>query len=283
MLSAEAQSRPSVTPLSRDLAAWMALFQKEEIPVLAATAEALEAVRANEDDIDARAIGELTSADPLMTLKVLVYAAAHRSAALTADVQSVTAAVMLMGTSPFFNAFGAQPTVEARLDGHPEALAGLHQVVRRSHRSARFALAFAVHRNDHDAALIHQAALLHDFAEMLLYCHAPLAAVEVVELQRRDATLRSRAAQQHVLGAELQTVQQQLMLAWKLPSLLTRIAGDRDALHAGAMSVALGVRIARHSSGSWCNPALPDDVTAAASLLNLSESAVLGLLHEIDF
>jgi len=218
-----------------------------------------------------------------MTLKVLVYAAAHRSAALTADVQSVTAAVMLMGTSPFFAAFGEQPTVEGRLQQQPDALDGLRRVVRRSHRSGRFALAFAVHRNDHDAALIHQAALLHDFAEMLLYCHAPRDAIEIAELQRRDASLRSQTAQQRVLGTDLLAVQHQLMRAWKLPGLMTRIAGDRETQHPGAMSVCLGVRIARHSSENWCNPALPDDVTAAGTLLNLSESAVLALLHEIDF
>ena len=43
-----------------------------------------------------------------------------------------------------------------------------------------FALAFAVHRMDHDAPVIHAAALLHDFAELLLWLHAPVLSLIVV-------------------------------------------------------------------------------------------------------
>ena len=37
--------------------------------MLAQTAEAIEAMRANEDEVDANAIGEMIAHDPLMTLK----------------------------------------------------------------------------------------------------------------------------------------------------------------------------------------------------------------------
>jgi HD-like signal output (HDOD) protein len=90
----------------------------------------------------------------------------------------------MLGITPFFRDFGPQPTVEARLADQPEALAGLHKVLRRSHRAARFALGFAVHRGDRDAAQIHQAALLHDVAEMLLWAHAPTLALTLLRWQR---------------------------------------------------------------------------------------------------
>jgi hypothetical protein len=46
-------------------------------------------------------------------------------------------------------------------------------------------------------------------------------------------------------------------------------------------SVALAVRLARHSAQSWDNPAIPDDVSDIANLLNLSQTATLQLVREI--
>ena len=178
-----------------DLGAWTTASRDADLPVLADTAEAIEALRANEDAAGANRLGELIAADPLMTLKVMAHASAQRHSRLVTDAESVTAALVI-GITPFFRDFGAQPTIEARLADRPEALAGARVVLQRSHRATRFALGFAVHRSDHDAALIHLAALLHDFAELLLWCHASLLlALELQSRQRVDLTLRSSAAQ----------------------------------------------------------------------------------------
>lgn len=272
------------TPLTqpqRDLAAWTAHFRDAEIPVLAQTADALEALRANEDKVDANGIGETIASDPLMTLKVLAYASAHRSERVVTDIETVTSALVLMGISPFFAAFGPQPTVEDRLAGEPEALQGLTGTLRRAHRGANFALGFAVHRMDHDAAVIHAAALLHDFAEMLLWCHAPVLALRIRAAQRADPTLRSSAAQRALLNIELVDLQQALMKAWRLPELLIRISDDRHADNPSVRSVALALRLARHTAQGWDNPAIPDDVADIAQLLNLSQEATLQLVREI--
>lgn len=265
----------------RDLAAWTAHFRAAEIPVLAHTALALEALRVNEDGVDANGLGETIASDPLMTLKVLAYASANRSARVVTDVETVTSALVMMGISPFFKAFGPQPTIEERLAGEPEALQGLLATLARAHRGANFALGFAVHRMDHDAAVIHAAALLHDFAEMLLWCHAPALALRIRELQRADPALRSSTAQGAVLGIELADLQQALMKAWRLPELLVRISDDRHADSAGVQSVTLALRLARHTAQGWDNPAIPDDVSDIANLLNLSEAATLQFVREI--
>lgn len=79
-------------PLS-SLDAWVDAFARAEIPVLAETAEALEQMRATEDDVDAHGLGELIATDPLMTLKVLAHAnelKRGRSAGLMADPETVT-------------------------------------------------------------------------------------------------------------------------------------------------------------------------------------------------
>ena len=265
-----------------DLHAWTDCFARAELPVMAQTAEALEALRANEDGVDANLLGEMISDDPLMTLKVQAYAASHRSPRLLTDTETVTAAVVMMGISPFFRAFGPQPTLEDELHDEPEALEGLHDVLRRAHRAANFALGFAVHRMDHDAAVVYQAALLHDFADMLLWCHAPALALDVRRAQQADPTLRSSAIQQQLLNVDLQALQHALMQAWRLPELLVRCADDSLAHHPSVKSVALATRLARHTAQGWDNAALPDDVAEISRLLNLSHPATLEFLRDID-
>ena len=280
MNSPAAQPSQLTRPLV-DLAAWTAHFRSAEIPVLAQTAEAIEALRINEDDVDANGIGEAIAHDPLMTLKVLAHVSTHRSSRVVTDAETATAALVMLGIAPFFRIFGRQPTVEERLAGEPEALAGLEDTLRRAHRGANFALGFAVHRMDHDAAVIHTAALLHDFAEMLLWCHAPALALRIRAAQQDDPTLRSGAAQRAVLNIELADLQQSLMKAWRLPELLIRINDDRHADTPNVRSVVLALRVARHTALGWDNPAIPDDVSDVAALLNLSQEATLQLLHEI--
>jgi HD-like signal output (HDOD) protein len=272
----------AVPRLPRELASWTAWFALAPIPVLSQTAETVELMRANEDAVDANLLGEAMASDPLMSLKVLAHAATHRHPRLLTDAETVTAALVMMGIGPFFRAFGPQPTIDDHLADNPSALAGLTQVLRRASRAARFALGFAVHRMDGDAAVIHEAALLHDFAEMLLWCHAPQAAVRIRELQAADATLRSRDAQRAVLGIELGELEQTLMKHWRLPELLVRMTDDRHVEQPQVRCVSLAIRLARHTAAGWDNPAVPDDVAEIADLLNLATPSVTKLLREID-
>ena len=265
-----------------DLACWTAFFRDAEIPILRATAEALEDLRAGEDEVDANLLGEAISGDPLMTLKVMAHVARHRSSRLVTDVETVTAALVLMGIGPFFRAFGPQRTVEEHLGDEPQALLGLQAVLHRAERAARFALGFAVHRMDPDAAVVHQAALLHDLAEMLLWCHAPRLALHIRERQLAGPTLRSHVVQRELLNIELPDLQQALMRAWRLPELLIRINDERHAQHPSVRNVLLAIRAARHSASGWDNAAIPDDVRDVAALLNLGAVPTHRLLLELD-
>jgi hypothetical protein len=265
-----------------DLAAWTRWFEAAEIPVLRDTSDALEAFRTHEEHTDANSLGEMISGDPLMTLKVLAYESGHRGRRVVTSAETVTAALVMMGIPPFFRAFGLQPTVDDWLAGRPEALAGLERVLLRAHRGADFALAFAIHRTDPDAAIIHAAALLHEFAEMLLWCHAPTLAGRIQDAQEADPALRSAAAQRSVLQIELAELQRALTSVWRLPALLADVAaGPQAAGHTSARTVELGTRLARHSAQGWDNPAIPDDVTEVAGLLNLSPAAALDFVMDV--
>jgi len=272
--------RLTAPPPSLD--AWVDAFARAEIPVLTETAESLEQMRATEDDVDANGLGEMIAADPLMTLKVLAHASELRRGRLMADPETVTAALVLMGITPFFRAFGPQPTMEAVLADHEEAMLGLSRVMQRAERASRYALGFAAHRADPDAAIIHSAALLHDFAEMLLWVHAPDLALQIAALQDADHALRSAAVQRQVLGIELADLEQALMKRWHLPELLTRITNDKHERDPQVRCVHLAVRLARHTARGWDDAAVPDDLHDIAELLNLSESHALKLLHEFD-
>jgi HD-like signal output (HDOD) protein len=265
-----------------DVDGWVRYFRQRDIPVLASTAAALEEMREIEDDVDARTIAEVIGRDPLMTLKVLVHASTQGSNRRLTDAETVVEALVLMGITPFFRAFGPQPTVEGHLASHPEALDGLQRVLHRADRAARFATSFAIHRSDHDAVVLQEAAQLHDFTEMLLWLHAPELALELQRRQRVDPTLRSATAQCDVLNAELNDIQHVLMQVWHLPEMLVRITDDRHAENSQVRNVLLAIRVARHTTHGWDNPALPDDIRDVAALLQLGLEPTRQLLLDID-
>jgi HD-like signal output (HDOD) protein len=280
-----AMSALPVAPAFRtphDVDGWVRYFQQVEIPVLASTAAAIEEMRLIEDDVDARGISEVIGRDPLMTLKLLVHASTQGKNRRLTDAETVVEALVLMGITPFFREFGPQPTIENHLATHPEALAGLEHVLLRADRAARFAASFAIHRADHDAVVLHEAAQLHDFTEMLLWLHAPDLALELQRRQQADATLRSSAAQREVLNAELNDIQHVLMQMWRLPEILVRITDDSHAENSQVRNVLLAIRVARHTMNGWDNPALPDDVRDIAALLHLGVEPTRQLLLDID-
>lgn len=273
---------PPPSPEPRDVAAWSRRFAALEIPVLEDTAAQIEELRPVEDEVDARMLAEVIARDPLMTLKVLAAVATQGASRRLHDAETVTEALVLMGISPFFRAFGPQPTIEAHLSHCPPALAGLREVLRRADRAARFAAAFAIHRGDHDAAVLQEAALLHDFAEMLLWLHSPEIALEILRRQEADPALRSASVQRELLHAELVDIQHTLMRQWRLPEILVRITDDRHAVHPQVRTVLLAIRLARHSMQGWDNAALPDDLRDIGSLLMLNPEAARQLVQDID-
>src|SRR5262245_53084221 len=272
------------TPMrtARDVGGWTALWRSAEIPVLRETSEQIEELRAREDEVDARLLAPVVSADPLMCLKLLAHVSSQRSSRRVTDTETATAALVMMGIGPFFRNFGPQPTVEDHLAEHPLALDGLMRLLARSRRAARFALGFAVHRMDLDAEVIHEAALLHDFAEMLLWCHAPALALEIEQRQQADPTLRSAAVQRQLLGVDLVDVAQTMMRVPRFPDLLVSIIDNQHDHTPKVRNVLLAIRLARHTKQGWGNAAVPDDVRDISQLLNLRPESTLKLLHDLD-
>nr|WP_315239516.1 HDOD domain-containing protein [uncultured Albidiferax sp.] len=278
-------SAPQLTQALPDLAAWTRYCTTAEIPVLTETAQALEALRAKEDDVDAAMLAKAIQTDPLMAIKLMAHVASLRRPDVhvmdSSKTETITGALVMLGIAPFFRHFGPQPTVEDRLADQPQALAAVRELLQRAERARLFALGFAVHRADMDVDVILHAAFLHDFAELLLWCHAPALALQIQAAQQADPALRSAAIQKTVLNIELDDLAQQLMRQWSLPAMLVRISDARHAEQANVLNVVLAVRLARHTLHGWDNPAVPDDVEAIAKLLNATPRIALAYLHKI--
>jgi HD-like signal output (HDOD) protein len=262
---------------------WVAVFDIDQLPVLDSTAREIERWRADEDAVDLHALGELIRGDPLMSLKLFARVSRARGLHQGSDPENVTGALVMLGVARFFQVFGPQRKVEQLLADWPQALEGFERVLRRCERAARFALGFAVQRMDHDAALIYSAALLHDFAELLVWFTAPHLALEMRRRQQARPGLRSADVQQMLLNLRLVELQRALSHHWHLPARLLVITdAHRNPNSLQVRTVQLAVRIARHTAAGWDDPAIPDDVTEIARLLNLAPEPTLKLLRGID-
>ena len=265
-----------------NLAAWKQYFLDAEIPVLASTSRGLEELRANEDDVNPGMLAELIEKDPFMMVKVLAYVASKRRNNDGTATETITSSLVMMGVAPFFRNFGLQPTVENHLAQQPAALAGVMALIKRAERAAHFATGFAVHRLDTDVEVIRQAAFLHDFSELLMWCYAPTMELEIHAMQRSNPTLRSAALQRFIFNMDLHDLRQELMKEWHFPELLIRISDGKHVDHPIVLNVLLAVRLARHTENGWDNAALPDDFEDISKLLNAPTRVVRGFVYKID-
>ncbi|RZI40916.1 HDOD domain-containing protein [Herbaspirillum sp. HC18] len=261
------------TPLS-GIESWADFLSDKEVPVLRHTVHAITQAQARVDSINVREIADVVLLDPMMTVRVLRFSAANRGRRQLQDISTVEHAVMMLGVEPFFRHFAQFDIIEDHLKPHPQALLGLLHVIRRAQRAARYALEWATWRCDLNSEEVAIAALLHDLAEMLVWCFSPEQALQIQELQQAHPTMRSADAQQMVLGFPFNDLQALVCAKWELPELLLILMDDVYCEKPRVKNVKLAVDLARHSSHGWDDPALPDDFRAIAALMNIDEETL---------
>lgn len=260
-----------MTPLS-GIDSWAGFLSEKDPPVLRHTALAVASAQERIERINVREIANVVLHDPMMTARVLRFSAAHRGRRQLQDLSTVEHAVMMLGVEPFFRHFARLDVVEDHLK--PQALLGLLQVVRRAQRAAHYALDWATWRCDLNSEEVAIAALLHDLGEMLVWCHAPEQALQMQALQKSDPAMRSADAQARVLGFPMHELQTLVCRKWELPELLLTLMDDDASDRPRVRNVKLAVDLARHSAHGWDDPALPDDFTAIAALMNIDEETL---------
>jgi HD-like signal output (HDOD) protein len=275
-------------PLS-SLAAWVEAFANADIPILPESVAEIALLREIEEargNMDAHTIAESLENDPLTTLKVLVHVSRYCTSLSVEPPETLVGAIVMLGVGPFFTAFASPLDVDTCLAHRPQAIEGLHQVVHRSRRAAHFAQGFALKRQDQDVVVIQEAALLHAFAEMLLWSHASALMLEISNRLKGDHTLRSAVVQEEVLGIRIDDLAQELMRRWQLPDLLIHCSDQRLVNDPKVRNVTLAVRIARHTQHGWDDPhclaALPDDANDVGQLLNIAPDAAHRLIRGLD-
>ena len=267
--------------LPRNVAAWAHALDAVEIPVLRHTIEELARLRENEENVVARDIARVLLHDPMFTLRVLHYFQLHRRAAQITDITTVEHALMMLGITPFFEHFADLPAVESTLENQPLALDGLMRVTYRAHHAALYARDWAMLRHDLRADEIAIAALLHDLADMLLWCFAPELASQTADMLRANEGMRTSVAQSKTLGFKLSELGAALIAQWKLAALLQSLMDDMHATHPRVVNVVLAVDLARHSAYGWDNSALSDDYAAIQRFLKLQPPELLGRIQRI--
>ena len=249
--------------------AWVAELGQAELPVLGATIAELNRVCQDLDRVSMPQVADIVMHDPLMTFKVLRYIQQRRRKSQVVDVTTIAHSLMMLGINPFLEHFADQEPLETRLAENAVALAGARSVISRARHAALYARDWAVLRHDIEIDEVTTAALLHDLAELLIWCCAPEVAVALQERQRLFQ-LRSEAVQREILGFPMIALQLELAHAWQLPELLCQLMDERNALTPRSLNVSLAVAVARHSSHGWDDAALPDDFAAIGRLIGLS-------------
>ncbi len=258
-----------------DIDAWVLLFGESSLPVLRVTRRRLDEMRADLDRVDARELARLILQDPIMTVRVLAYIQPLRGRSLQRDITTIASAVMMAGIEPFFRRFGELTTIEEQLRGQdPHALLGVLQIIRRAQRAADYAQDWAIWRHDINMEEVRIAALLHDLAEILVWCFAPSLGLQILAQQKARPTMRSADAQRNTLGFTFLDIQRELCRVWHLPDLLQTLIDDNNAEQPRVKNVSLAVRLARHSAHDWEDPALPDDYADIGELLHITPEAV---------
>ncbi len=199
---------------TENVEAWVSKLSAESIPVLPQSLQRLAQLRARAEYIRPRDISQAVLHDPMLTLSVLRLLRLQRTDRMLTDITTVEHAVMMMGVDPFFEAFSDLQSIDQVLNGDAVAMNGLMAVVARARHAALHAREWARLRNDIESDEVIIAALLHDLAEMVLWCFAPRLAEQIENRLLADSALRSTDVQFEILGFRLNELELALVKSW---------------------------------------------------------------------
>lgn len=264
---------------TKNLEYWVTKLSHAELPVLKQTARELTALREDDKRLTANSVADIIARDPIMTVKLLRYLQKHKHKIQTAEVVQIEQALLMLGLGTFFNKIAPEPLAENMLKSHLIALPRMLRVVHRSHRASEYAKDWAVQLRDLHFEEVRIAALLHDIAEILMWCFAPDQMSEIRAIRHKDRTLRSRDVQEQVLGFNLIELQKELVVQWCLPQLLFNLMNDYGSDNPRLRNVVLAANLARHSARGWDDAALPDDYKEIGELLRMKPEKVMEMIY----
>ncbi|MDX5363211.1 MAG: HDOD domain-containing protein [Pseudazoarcus pumilus] len=260
--------------------AYVDFLAGQELPVLRQTARQLNAMRENQDAVNARHLAGVVLGDPLFAIRLVIWLERHRNRSRNHDITTLDRAIMMMGIGPFFEAFAELPTVEERLADRPKALIESLHVFGWVRRAAHLARDWAILRHDIDVDEVALATLLRPACEVLLWVFAPPLAEQILEYRKAHPGTRSVVAEHAVLGCSERDIQLGLAHAWHLPALLVTLMDEANGSNPRVRNVALAIDFARHQAEhGWHSPALPEIFTDLLHLLPVGRERMLERLE----
>lgn len=256
-------------------AAWIEHFGQIELPVLRHTVNQLLALQNEAEFINTRKLAAIVTHDPLMTLRVFRDMQARRGGRQLAEITTIERAVVMMGTQNFYVGIENIPLIENQLKSYPKAMLGLLKVIGRARHAAAWARDWALLRQNAAFEEITLAALLHDFAEILMWCQAPNLAVRARDRKAAEPGRRSAEINHEVFGARLDEIAIGLCDQWGLPELLRTLLRPSENESTNALNVRLATDLARHSANGWNDAALPEDFRRIEEMLHIGHSHLL--------
>lgn len=263
-----------MTAATSHLDTWAGFLTAREIPVLRQTEAALTKARRRLDRLGVRDIANIVLHDPLMTLRVLRFTGQRRGKRQLQEIANVEHAVMMIGVEPFFHHFAQLQIVEDQLKPHPHALLGVIRLVQRAQRAARYALDWAVWRQDHNSEEVAVAGLLQDFAEMLVLCMTPNKAAQIDALRKKHPQASDIQIQRAVMGTDFAELHARLCREWRMSDLLLNLADPAHTGQARVRNVRLARELVLHTADDWDNPAAEEDLKGIAALMNIDDATV---------
>lgn len=186
----------------------------DQLPVLPDTATELEILARIEHrhgNVDARTLAKVIVNDPLMTLRLFRQASGLRRAGQVTEADTITAAVLQTGIHRFFERHAHAPSLDRDRLEHSPWQDRFDRLLTQSRRSASLVGALALHRQDHEAESLQEAALLQE-SRRLLACALG-----------READSRPWAPEQDPIDP-LESMQQQMLTRLNVPDRLRRLS-----------------------------------------------------------
>ena len=251
-------------PKTGDLSGWADFLSSSPPPMLAYTRHRLAALRLKGEAIVPSEIAAIGLSDPLFSAKVISDIQSTRNKHRAMDITTIEHALMMQGIDPFYQRIEGAALLDEQITPGGLAHLAILALAKRGYVASRLARQWAEKSLDMHPEELQVAALIHDIAEILLWLKAPGHALLIKKVMDESPSMRSTAAQQRILGFTLTALTAEIAHRWGLPDILSRLFSGED-LSPRIRTVSLAVRVARHSSQSWANPALPDDWSAVAS------------------
>jgi hypothetical protein len=222
-----------------------------DLIVLSASVPLVRGLREMQDRTAVPALANAILRDPLLTLHVLRFLARHRNRVRSAEITTVTHAVLMLGHARFFREFEALQPIEDRFGA--DCSAAVRAIASRARLAALLARDWAVRRNDLEPEEVMIAALLHELPALL----ATLAGAD--DPGSFDASREARAM---------------VFAALEVPGLVRQVDREASAPDMRVWNVRLACRLARDCAEGWQAPAVRADLQEVQRFLHISETQI---------